>query len=248
MVLTAVRGAVGFFTRLPVGRDPAAWDALRRSPPTTVLVGYPIGALLALPLLLPAPAPVVAFAYLAWVLAVTGIAHVDGLADLGDAAVVHGPPPARRRVMRDTTVGVGGILAVVFVVLGLVLAAWALASLPLRIAIGVVVASEVAAKLSMATLACLGTPSHRGMAAGFVEPAGSAHLPVLFAAALPAAVLAWPTPAAVPSLVAGTAVAVLLGRAARRWLGGVGGDVLGAANELGRVVALHAGVIAWTLW
>jgi adenosylcobinamide-GDP ribazoletransferase len=33
---------------------------------------------------------------------------------------------------------------------------------------------------------------------------------------------------------------------ARRRLGGVSGDVMGAANELARLVALHAGVIAWT--
>ena len=35
-----------------------------------------------------------------------------------------------------------------------------------------------------------------------------------------------------------------------RWadgaLGGVNGDVFGAVNELARVVALHAGVVAWT--
>jgi adenosylcobinamide-GDP ribazoletransferase len=30
-------------------------------------------------------------------------------------------------------------------------------------------------------------------------------------------------------------------------LGGISGDVLGAANELGRVVGVHAGVVAWTL-
>ena len=29
-------------------------------------------------------------------------------------------------------------------------------------------------------------------------------------------------------------------------LGGVNGDVFGAVNELARIVALHAGVVAWT--
>jgi adenosylcobinamide-GDP ribazoletransferase len=48
------------------------------------------------------------------------------------------------------------------------------------------------------------------------------------------------------ALVAAVAVALLVGRWARTTLGGVSGDVLGAANELGRVAALHARVIAWT--
>jgi adenosylcobinamide-GDP ribazoletransferase len=248
LVLTALRGAVGFFTRLPVGRDAAAWEALRGRPAAVVLIGYPIGALLAVPFLVPVPAPVIAFGYLAWLVAVTGIAHADGLADLGDAVVVHGPPPTRRRVMRDTTVGVGGILAVALVVAGLVSAAWALAALPLPIAVSLVVASEVGAKLAMATLSCLGEPSHRGMAAGMIAPSGRGDLPVLLAVAVPAAALAWPTPAATAPVVVGLLVAASFWRWADRWLGGVGGDLLGAANEVGRVLALHAGVIAWTLW
>ncbi len=34
---------------------------------------------------------------------------------------------------------------------------------------------------------------------------------------------------------------------ANRNLDGISGDVFGAANEIGRVVGLHVGVIAWTL-
>lgn len=248
MVLTALRGAVGFFTRIPIGQDAAAWEALRESPAAVVVVGYPIGALLAVPFLVPAPAPVVAVVYVAWLVAVTGIAHADGLADLADAAVVHGPPPARRRVMRDTTVGVGGVLALVLVVAGLLFAGWVLATLPLLVAVGLVVAGEVAAKLAMATLACLGEPSHRGMAAGMIEPASAGGLPLPGLLAFPAAALAWPTPAGAVAVLAGSVVAIALLGATGRWLGGVGGDSLGAANEIARVLALHLGVVAWTLW
>ena len=48
------------------------------------------------------------------------------------------------------------------------------------------------------------------------------------------------------ALLAALTAAWLLRRWARRRLGGVSGDALGATNELARVAALHAGVIAWT--
>jgi adenosylcobinamide-GDP ribazoletransferase len=31
----------------------------------------------------------------------------------------------------------------------------------------------------------------------------------------------------------------------RVWLGGLSGDVLGAANELSRLAALHTGIVVW---
>ncbi|MUW16062.1 adenosylcobinamide-GDP ribazoletransferase, partial [Halorubrum sp. CBA1125] len=124
---TALRGALGFLTRLPVGRDEATWEAFVQSPATFPVVGYLVGALVALPFLLPAPAPTVALAFPVAVYAATGITHLDGVADLGDAAVVHGDAAARRAVLKDSALGVGGTVALVAVVLGLATAAFALA-------------------------------------------------------------------------------------------------------------------------
>jgi adenosylcobinamide-GDP ribazoletransferase len=81
-----------------------------------------------------------------------------------------------------------------------------------------------------------------------VAMADPGRLPPVLAVALPVAALTWPTPAAAAAVAAGFLVALAVGWAATKRLGGVGGDVLGAANELGRVFALHAGVVAWTLW
>ena len=113
MVLRALRGALGFLTRLPVGHDELSWDAFRRTPVAFPLTGYVVGALLAIPFVPPAavPAPVAAFLFVLVLVGVTGITHLDGLADLGDAAVVHGPE-RRREAMKDTRVGVGGTVAV----------------------------------------------------------------------------------------------------------------------------------------
>ncbi|MFC6940110.1 adenosylcobinamide-GDP ribazoletransferase [Salinirubellus sp. GCM10025818] len=243
MVLSALRGALGFLTRLPVGHDEASWDAFRRTPVAFPLAGYFVGTLLAIPVVLPVPEPVVAFLFVCWMLAVTGITHLDGLADLGDAAVVH-DPERRRAAMKDSQVGVGGTAAVVLSLVGLALAGLGLAELPLRTAVGLVVAAEVSAKLSMAGLAAVGTAAHEGLGSQVIEgPPRRVLAPAIVS--LPVLVLTWPSPAAAVGLLVGLLAAWLLARWVQGWLGGLGGDALGAANELARLAALHAGIVVW---
>lgn len=246
MVLTALRGGLGFLSRLPVGTDERAWEAFRRRPVAFVIVGYVLGVILALPLLLPLPDATLAVGFVCWLYFVTGITHLDGLADLGDAFVVHGDRDTRRAVMRDTTVGVGGVLVVVLAVTGLVLAALLLAELPRRVVL-VVVTAEVSAKLGMVALACLGTAAHDGYGSAVSSEVSARHLVLPALAATPAALLVWPRPAGIVAFGTGLFGSVLVGWTATRHLGGISGDVLGASNEVARLFALHAGVIAWTV-
>lgn len=246
MVLTALRGALGFLSRLPVGRDEAAWNAFRSTPVAFPLVGYALGGLAALPLFLPLPGTTVALAFVAWLYLLAGINHLDGVADLGDALVVHGDPERRRAVMTDTDVGVGAVLAVGLVLLGLGLAGLELAGLPLR-GLLVVVAAEVSAKLGMAAVVCLGTATHEGLGSQLTSRAIPRSLVRPAVAALPAGLLAWPHPAAAVALGAGVTAAFVVLRWARADLGGVSGDVIGATNEVARLAALHAGLVAWHL-
>ncbi|WP_372480292.1 adenosylcobinamide-GDP ribazoletransferase [Halomicrobium sp. HM KBTZ05] len=251
MIGAAFRGALGFLTRLPVGHGEEAFDAFRATPAAFPLAGYVVGLLLAPAVALPVPAPTVAFSLVVAVVLVTGVNHADGLADLGDAAVVHGDAERRRAAMTDTTVGVGALLALGVDLVGIALAGLALAALPIAGAVVVVLASEVGAKLAMATLICRGTPSHEGFGSSFLNEADGRDLWLPVVVALPAVALGW---LAGSPLATGTALvgAVVVALAVERWaavtLGGVGGDVLGATNDLARLAALHLGVIAWTLW
>lgn len=247
MGLTAVRGALGFLTRLPIGHDERSWEAFRRSPVTFPLVGYAIGGLVSLPVLLPIPAEAMALLFVAWTYLVTGITHADGLADLADALVVHGTPSERRTVLKDTSVGVGALLSITILVLGVGLAGLALGSLPWT-AIGLVVAAEVGAKVGMAAIACFGSATHEGLGSQLTDASGARSfvLPVL--ATVPAVGATWPHPAAAVGLAMGVIGSIAVFATARRRLGGVNGDVFGASNEVARLAALHAGVIAWTLW
>ena len=134
-MISALRGALGFLTRLPVGHDEAAFDAFRARPAAFPLAGYVVGLPIAAAVALPLPAPTGAFALVVAVVLVTGVNHADGLADLGDAAVVHGDPERRRAVMTDTTVGVGAVLALAVGLLGLALAGLGLAVFPVGVAV-----------------------------------------------------------------------------------------------------------------
>lgn len=240
-----LRGAVGFLTRVPVGHDDRAWAAFVNSPVSLPLAGYVVGAALGVVLFFPAPTPTVTALYVCWLYLLTGVTHVDGLADLGDALVVHGTPEERRAVLKDTTVGVGGVLSVVVLVVALALAVVTLASDP-AFGFRVVIVAEVTAKLSMATLVCVGTATHEGLASELTDRATPRHLAVPLVVALPVSVLTWPHPAGAVAVLAGLFVPVVVLRVSRRRFGGINGDVLGAANELARLVALHAGVFAWT--
>lgn len=250
-LVSALWGAFGFLTRLPIqAGDERDWEAFSRTPATFPIVGFVVGALAALPLLASRtlPAATVALGYVVAVYLLTGIHHLDGVADLGDATAVHGTAERRREVLKDTTTGVGALLAVSIVVAGVTFGGLALAGLSPLVAVGVAVAAEVGAKLGMAAIACLGTASHEGFGSQFTERVGPTALVLPVAVAAPAGLLTWPHGAAAAALLGALAGAILPWLWARRRLGGVSGDIFGAANETGRVVGLHVGVIVWTLW
>lgn len=247
MSVAAVRGAVGFLSRIPVGGSERDWDAFRRTPAAFPLVGLLIGTLFAPVFLLPGPAVTVATIFVVLVYGLTGITHLDGVADLGDAAVIHGDQERRRAVMTDTEVGAGGVLAVALVVFGLGTAAIGVAGLPKR-ALLLVVVAEIAAKAAMAMLVCVGTATHEGLGSSLTGNATPQDGVVVAALTIPVAALTWPRllPGAMAILAAAGTTAIVFWWATKN-LGGVSGDVLGATNELARVAALHAGVVAWTL-
>ncbi|QHS16929.1 adenosylcobinamide-GDP ribazoletransferase [haloarchaeon 3A1-DGR] len=251
----ALRGAVTFLTRIPVpGGRPSDWHDFRAAPWTIPAVGWIIGLPLAALVLVAgrasAPWPTAVAGYLCLLYVLSGVTHADGLADLGDAVAAH-DPDRRRAVLADADLGVGGVLALGVTLLAVTLgvAALALPTTDPVVAARIVLAAEVGAKLAMALAACFGTAAHEGLGSSLADPATPAGalpavvvaLPVLFG--VPAGAL----PAVLAALCAAPVVALVVGIRTRTWLGGVSGDVFGAINEVGRAVALHAGVIVWAI-
>ncbi len=235
----------GFFTRLPVGTG-APLEAVVAAFPLVPVVGWATGAFGAVSVLVLAPVlPPAALAalLLALVVGLTGFNQTDGLLDLGDGLMVHGDAEKRLRVMHDHSAGVGAIGATLFTYL---LTYGALAALLQTLgafkAAAAVLAAEILCRLPYVLLAWRGRPSHGGLGSAFVEGFGLRHVLVGLVAAAPgiaaAAWLGWLP--MVLALVASVLATLILLRTAHRLLGGIGGDVLGASQELARAAVLLA--------
>jgi len=247
--LTAIRGAVAFLTRLPVGGDKKGWEAFRQRPYSMVVVGYLVGALAGAAFFLPLQPTTVVAAYLVFLYGLTGVTHADGLADLGDALAVHGKSERRRDVLKDSATGVGGALLLGVTLLVLTLGALAFAGIDAMTALRVAIAAEVGAKLGMVVVVCYGRSTHEGLGSQLVDRLDSTHMPAALIAAVPAVALppAGTLYALFGAALAGPLVGVFTLTWAHSRLGGVNGDVIGATNEIGRAVGLHLGVSLWIL-
>jgi adenosylcobinamide-GDP ribazoletransferase len=237
--------ALAFLTRLPV-RPRRPWQGadLAASVAMFPLVGLLVGGLGALAYaaatalgLPPLPAAVLALGVL---VGATGGLHEDGLADLADG--LGGATRARRlEIMRDPRVGSFGVIA-----LALALAARASALAALTAPAEVGAAMIAAAALSRALLPPLMLILPQARAEGLAAAAGRPH-PARVAAAVAIALLIGLLLLPPPVVVIAGAAAALAGAGiallARRRLGGMTGDVLGAIQQLAEIGFLF-GVVA----
>lgn len=227
-----MRSAIAFLTVLGRAHAPEP-AALRWFGPVGAVLGLLLGGVwwVAAELL---PPLVAAGVVVGADLALTGMLHVDGLADSGDGLLA---PMARRRrleVMRLPDVGAFGV-AVVVVVLGL---RWsALAALPVQplLLVGLWAGARGTMCAAMATLPY--ARAEGGLASSFLDrrPARTGALVATAVAALALGALGWVGVMALGGLVAGGLGVLVL---ARRRLGGYTGDVLGAAGLVGETLGL----------
>jgi adenosylcobinamide-GDP ribazoletransferase len=230
--------AFAFLTRLPVWRGPLRDVELGRSVSFFPLVGLVLGFALtgATAGLAGSLAPwLVAVLLAALLAALTGGLHLDGLADVFDAlGGGRGDRVRMLEIMRDSRIGAHGATALVLLLVAKVAA---LAQVVERRDLLALLAFPTVARWLAAVLVVL-FPYARpeGLGRAFSGEAG--RVQVGAATAIAAVTLAVLGPALLlPAL--GTAAAVLaFGYWLYRRLGGLTGDVYGAAIELGEVVML----------
>jgi len=184
------------------------------------------------------PSLVVGALVLGFLLLITGVHHTDGLLDFGDGVMAHGSAERKIEIMHDQLTGAGGLSLGIMTIL---ITAFSIAELNTNIIIPSIVVAEVSAKLSMVIGAWAGKAAHQGMASSFLramhDKKGTARLVIALVISLGIALpLLWL--AGVVTLLAAILTGLIMVGVSHRHFKGVTGDVLGATNELARMVSL----------
>jgi adenosylcobinamide-GDP ribazoletransferase len=235
--MSAPLALLQFATILPLGKPQDFLEFARHSW-LYPLAGYVIGCLAAVPVLFIADRTLAAAVAVALVLLISGAHHFDGLLDLGDGLMAHGDREKRVRALTDRQVGAGGVAAGIVTTLLLFAGLQASAFVAAAIIIG-----EVCAKFSMLFLTVYGEPFREGIHSylhQFARPyfiilAGLLCLPLFLLPIAPVKIAG-----ALVMMIVCPSVLLLL---ARRFFGGVNGDVAGASNEITRALAIIALVL-----
>lgn len=238
-LITQIRLAAGFLTIIPVGGNSASASEVTASFGWFPLIGFILGAILAGVdyLLAIFISNAVRSTMLVLVLtAITGAVHLDGLADTADAL---GAGPDRLQaltILRDSRIGAFGAAAVFFV---LALKVAALSSAAHSRPLALYLAPGIARWAMVAVPYKLNYLRDPGAGSALLGDQGDRNLRLASIVTLLALL-----PAGHALAIRGMIVAIVLMWIFRlfyaRWLGGITGDLIGAAGEIVEAAALIA--------
>ena len=242
MSLGALRAAIVFLTRIPVGLG-AAPSPLSTAVPWFPVVGAAIGAAVAgvyaagetgLPATLAAALAVTVG------LLVTGAFHLDGLADVADAVAGGSTPERRLEILDDPRVGTYGAAAIV---LQLLIHVLAIAALSPADALAALVVAHGLGRSAAVALMGIGRPAKdHGLGVDYLADLGRGQVQVgVGLGVVSTALLGW---AGLSAIGASILVVTLMLVLARRVFGGIGGDVLGATEQVTESAVLLVAVAA----
>ena len=170
----------------------------------------------------------------AFLMIITGYNHLDGVMDMADGVMVHGEPERKIMVMKDSSVGAGG-MATLFIVASLTIAGF-YNILDYHFIMGIIIC-EMTAKTSLLTTALLSKPLTPGIGSYFIKETNPANY---FASTVIIAMIAfliggW---VGICGVLGAMVSGILIATIARRNFVLANGDVLGMSNEVGRLFSL----------
>lgn len=234
--------AIGFYTRIPLKRFSTESEVLARSAPWFPIVGGGIGAIIAtayvgLSLLL--PSTVAAVLAVSTGMLLTGALHEDGLGDVADAFAGGSTVVRRLEILDDPRQGTFGVLALAA---AFFTRASAMATLDTYSALALIPAAHALSRVPGIVL-MRRQPLARteGLAAAFAGNLTGVHEigGIAIGATIGALLIGvWVVPAIVLCVLVSLGMTAL----ARSKVGGIGGDVLGAVQQLSELAVLLLGV------
>lgn len=201
------------------------------------VLGFILSNVLLLPLIITAA---VTYSFAIWF---TGFHHLDGLIDIGDAIMAHGTHERKIEIMRDPRIGTGGIAMFLMVSLTTVACIYSLPLVNIFIALFL---SEIAAKMSLVSCCTFSKPLNNGTGRHFIM---SMTIPKLLFIAIITGLIGFLALniVGILGIIGGMMAGILMALLAKREFGLATGDVLGASNEVGRMVGLLIMIIAF-IW
>ncbi len=272
--LLAVRSSFGFLSTIPVGITMEGLDEFFKRTYLHMLVGIVIGLMIGLVSYVLASAlsfQLTAVLTIVFIYYLTGLNHLDGIADIGDGMTAHGSLEKKVKALKDMSLGIGGVAFASLIILSLYSSLLSLldeasatsadtgVSIALIVLLSMFVA-EISAKQSMLTVAAFGKSIHEGLGSILVE---NTTLPKYLAGfvlgIVPCALAFYYLDMALVGIFAFLASIIatfILMNVSKRHFGGVNGDVIGSSNEIGRIISLivitlalkyDLGGLPWTL-
>ena len=170
----------------------------------------------------------------AFLMIITGYNHLDGVMDMADGVMVHGEPERKIRVMKDSSVGAGG-MATLFIVASMTIAGL-YNILDYHFVIGIIIC-EMTAKTSLLTTALLSKPLTPGIGSYFIKETNPANY---FASTVIIAMIAYLIGGwvGICGVLGAIVSGIIIATIARRNFVLANGDVLGMSNEVGRLFSL----------
>ena len=225
---------ISFFTRIPSGKT--SLEKAAKYSYLLPLLGGVIGLIVGIFSLL-------VFRYINGFLAamftvvflyvITGLNHLDGLADFADGLYTSGNRKRKIDAMKDVNTGIAGVVFVLFSILFLLYAVFMVKGGVYKI-----IVAEICAKTAMLTAIFFGKPMKSGIGKIFIENLNKKIVPlsILFSIVVSFILLQYLGVLAVIVSIGCSMVTVSI----VHWkFGAVNGDVIGAINELSRIVSLY---------
>lgn len=229
-----MRSLISFFTRIPARGD------VERASNSLYLITLVAIIIALFPLILFiiiyrfVPRILLTIILLLSIYAVTGLLHLDGLADFSDGIMKKGTKDEKIRVLKDVNTGIGGTFSVIMVIL---IEFYAINSLRINLiqVAAFFIISEISAKLSMLYGLILFNAPEQGLAHEFKKSAKRSYLIIAVLLTTPLIIIFKIT---YFNIFVGIVISLIIGNLSNKNFGFVNGDSLGAMNEISRAATM----------